>query len=114
MRRLLAWIGGALGGLAAYRLVARRRTAALPEPSAREVEGAVEVDPRAEALRAKLDESRQADGVEPEASAPAPASDAAESEAAESGPDERRQAVHEHGRAAVDEMRGRETAEESQ
>ncbi|HXH97402.1 MAG TPA: hypothetical protein VNH40_09355 [Gaiellaceae bacterium] len=112
MRRLFAWIAGTAGGLAAYRLVARRRgTAALSEPPAPESE----VDPRAEALRAKLEESRQA---EPEATATAAVPDAGETEAIGSGegdPDTRRQAVHEHGRAAVEEMRGgEEAAEESQ
>lgn len=112
MRRLYAWIAGAAGGLAAYRLVARRRGAAVaPEPSAPESE----VDPRAEALRAKLDESRQAEAPEPEATASPPASDAAETEATGTGagdPDARREAVHEHGRAAVEEMRGGGEAEE--
>jgi hypothetical protein len=114
MRRLFAWIAGAVGGLAAYRLVARRRGGgAVAEPAAPEPE----VDPRAEALRAKLDETRQ-ETAEAEASAPAPAPDAGEPESAATAgadPDERRQAVHGHGRAAVEEMReGEEAGEELQ
>jgi hypothetical protein len=117
VRRLFAWIAGAAGGLAAYRLVARRRGTAVPEPPAPEVAPEPEVDPRAEALRAKLEESRQA-GAEPETTATAPVPDAQETEATGAGegdPDARRQAVHEHGRAAVEEMLGgEEAAEESQ
>lgn len=77
VKRLLTWVAGAAGGLAAYRAATRRK----PEPSP----GAVE-DPAAQ-LRAKLAESR-ADEVEPD------------------GPDARRRAVHEQARSALDEMRG--------
>jgi hypothetical protein len=85
MRRLLAWLVGAAGGVAAYRALTRRRPArALPRPAGS--------DPRAEELRAKLAESREAAlPGEPE---PASAE----------GPEERRQHVHERGRAALDEM----------
>lgn len=82
MRRLLTWLAGAAGGLAAYRAVNRRKAA--PEPVA------VEVDP-AQELRAKLAESR----AEPEP----------EAEAAPDDPDARRRDVHEQARAAIDEMR---------
>jgi len=113
MRRLFAWIAGAVGGLAAYRLVARRRDRAALEPPA----PPGEVDPRAEALRAKLDESRQPDVAEPEKTAlAAPAAEVEEPEAAEfegGDPDVRRRAVHDHGRTAVEEMRaGEETSED--
>ena len=90
MRRLLAWIAGAAGGIAAWRLATRRHAPALearvpaPEPPA---EGE---DPRAEELRAKVEETRAA---EPEA-APAEAEDL----------EERRRRVHEAGRATLDEM----------
>jgi hypothetical protein len=88
MRRPHAWIAGAAGGLAAWRLLRRRRRVA-PEP-------AVEPgpDPRAEELRAKLAER----GGEEEPEAPP------EPAAAVEDPDERRRRVHEAGRAALDEM----------
>jgi hypothetical protein len=111
MRRLLAWIAGAVGGVAAYRLVTWRRGRAALEPPA----PAAEVDPRAEALRAKLDEAREPEAAEDEAT-PSPAvSSATAPEAVEpvvDDADARRQAVHEHGRAAVEEMRGGEEASE--
>jgi hypothetical protein len=78
VRRLVTWVAGAAGGLAAYRAARRRQ----PEPAAA-VEP--ELDP-AEALRAKLAETR----VE---------------ERRPEGPDDPRRAVHEQARAAIDEMR---------
>ena len=75
---------------------------------------AAAVDPRAEALRAKLDEVREA---EPEVEAEAePAEEQEppavtksepepEPESEVADPEERRRSVHEHGRAALDEMR---------
>lgn len=84
MRRLHAWITGAAGGVAAYRLF-RRRRARVVEPAAEPV---AEPDPRADELRAKLAESR-AEGEEP---------------AAEESPEERRRRVHEQARGAIDEM----------
>ena len=50
MRRLFAWIGGTVGGIAAYRFV-RRREAALqtsPEPVAVETDARAEEQPAAE------------------------------------------------------------------
>jgi hypothetical protein len=82
VRRLLTWIAGAAGGLAAYRAVNRRKAA--PEPVT------AEVDP-AQELRAKLAEAR----AEPEP----------EAEAAPGDLDARRRDVHEQARAAIDEMR---------
>lgn len=82
MRRLLTWIAGVAGGLAAYRAVNRRKAA--PEPVT------AEVDP-AQELRAKLAEAR----AEPEP----------EAEAAPGDVDARRRDVHEQARAAIDEMR---------
>jgi hypothetical protein len=88
MRRLVKWIVGAVGGIAAYRFV-RRQEAAL-QPSA-------EPDVRADELRAKLVESRAAEPV----AEPEPAEEpAAEAES----PEERRRRVHEEGRAALDDM----------
>ena len=90
MRRLIKWIGGTVGGIAAYRFV-RRQEASLqttPEPAT------PEPDARAEELRAKLAESRVA---EP-ATEDEPVSDP-------ESPEDRRRRVHEEGRAALDEMR---------
>ena len=88
MRRLVKWIGGAVGGIAAYRFV-RRQEASL-QPSA-------EPDVRADELRAKLAESRAAQPVaEPEPSE--------EPAAKAESPEERRRRVHEEGRAALDDM----------
>jgi hypothetical protein len=86
MRRLTAWIGGAVGGVAAYRWLRRQP---LPEPEAEP-----EPDTRADELRAKLAETR---AEEP----PAPEEGPGEPES----PEERRSRVHEEGRAALDEMK---------
>ncbi|HET7573386.1 MAG TPA: hypothetical protein VFJ77_12040 [Gaiellaceae bacterium] len=85
MRRLTAWLAGAAGGLAAYRFLRRRPAAPAGEPPA-------QPDPRAEELRAKLEETRK---PEPEAEA---------EETAPESPEERRRRVHEQGRSALDEM----------
>ncbi|MBV8478760.1 MAG: hypothetical protein JOY72_00515 [Actinobacteria bacterium] len=79
MRRLLAWVAG---GLAAYR-AATHRPAEAP---------VLEHDP-AEELRSKLAQAREAPSPEPEP------------ESVSLEPDDRRRAIHEHGRAALDEMR---------
>jgi hypothetical protein len=92
MRRLTAWIGGALGGITAYRFLRRQHAATAPA----EPEAAPEPHERAEELKAKIAESREA---EPEPVIPAPAEEEPES------PAERRQRVHEEGRAALDEMK---------
>jgi hypothetical protein len=90
MRRLLGWIGGAAGGITAYRLLRRRPS---PEPVA------VESDTRAEELRAKLAESRAAEAVVPEPAAePEPVGEP-------ESPEDRRRRVHEEGRATLDEMK---------
>jgi len=57
-----------------------------------------DVDPRADALRAKLEESRAVVDEREEF-------EAAETPVDEADPDERRRRVHEAGRAAVEEMR---------
>lgn len=97
MRRFLTWLVGFAGGIAAaYRFV--RRRPALPAPPLRELPPAPEPDP-AEALRAKLAESREsADEPEPPE---APAETPPDVEA-------RRRSVHEQARAAIDEMNARE------
>lgn len=87
MRRLVAWISGAAGGIAAYRLLTHRAAPAPELPP-------VGADPRAEELRAKLD--RQAE-PEPE--------HAASAEPEPSDPDSRRARVHDEARAAVEQMR---------
>ena len=90
MRRLLGWIGGAAGGITAYRLLRRR-----PAP-----EGVpAEPDTRAEELRAKLAESRAAEPVVQE---PPPESEPVEEP---ESPEDRRRRVHEEGRATLDEMK---------
>jgi hypothetical protein len=81
VRRFLTWLAGAAGGLAAYRALSRRR-AHVAGPPAPADEPA---DDPAQELRAKLAETRAA---EPEPD----------------DPDARRRTVHEHGRAAIDEM----------
>jgi hypothetical protein len=92
MRRFWDWLGGALGGIAAYRLWGSLRREPVPE------EAQVDPDVRAEELRAKLDEFRESDS-------PSPAEPGEPPEAVE----ERRQRVHEEGRAAIDEMGGEES-----
>jgi hypothetical protein len=95
VRRLIAWIGGIVGGIAAYRFF-RRRAQAAAEPASEPASASepTEADERAEELRAKLAENR----VEDE---PSPVETGESTEAV----DERRQRVHEEGRAALDEMK---------
>jgi len=87
MRRLFAWVAGVTGGIAAYRALKRRH--------------APETDP-AEELRTRLAEARAA-GEDRDAfeSGETPID-----EAVPLDPDARRRAVHEQGRATLDEMRG--------
>ena len=108
MRRLLGWIGGAVGGVAAYRWL-RGRPPVAAEPSAEPPPGAA--DERAEELRAKLAESRvSGPPVEEEATVEeAPPEPAAREEPEPvpepESPEERRARVHEEGRAALDDMK---------
>lgn len=101
MRRLLTWLSGAAGGIALYRLFTRRR-APLAEPYAPPSEPEPEPahDPRAEELRAKLEESRTLVDEREEFEAGEQAVDEAEPD-----PEARRRRIHEQGRAAVEEMR---------
>ena len=100
MRRLIKWIGGTVGGIAAYRFV-RRQEASLQAAPEVVVE---EPDARADELRAKLAESRAAEPVTEEEAAAEPVPEPEEPEEPES-PEDRRRRVHEEGRAALDEMR---------
>jgi hypothetical protein len=94
VRRLLTWLSGAAGGIALYRWLTRERPVA-------EVPDAA-LDPRAAELRARLEESRALVDERERFEAGETAVDEAEPTP---DPAERRRRVHEHGRAAVDEMR---------
>jgi hypothetical protein len=104
MRRLTAWIGGVAAGVVAYRFWRRRPQASDPQPPASQATAeppppeptAEEADERADELRAKLAESRESDEPSP-----------AEPDEPDEPPkavEERRQRVHDEGRAALDEM----------
>jgi hypothetical protein len=88
-------LGGALGGLALLKLVARRRPRAAQTPA--EV-----ADPRADELRRRLAESRALADERDEFEGAETTVDAAEPD----DPDARRRAVHDAGRAAAERMRG--------
>jgi hypothetical protein len=91
VRARAAWLAGAAGAaIAAYRRLRR------PAPAPAE-------DPRAAELRQKLDESRTlADERDEFESGETPVD-----QAEPAGVEDRRRAVHERGRAAADQMRGR-------
>ena len=91
MKRLFAWLAGAAGGLAAYRALKGRRA----EP---ETVSAT----RAEELKARLAEAREAVDDRDEFEAGEVTVDRAEP----LDPQARRAQVHEQGRAALDEMLG--------
>lgn len=91
MRRLALLLAGF--GLARL-FFWRKRELPAPLPPAQP-----EIDSRAEALRAKLAESREVVGERDEF-------ERAETPVDEADPDERRKRVHEAARAAVEEMRG--------
>ena len=104
MRRVTAWIGGIASGVVAYRFWRRHQEAELVA----EPEAPAAPDDRAEELRAKLAETREAEPVaeaevvEEPAAEPEPV---AEPEPEPESPDERRTRVHEEGRAALDDMK---------
>jgi hypothetical protein len=108
MRRFLASVGGALGGIALYRWATHRGPGPVLEPPAPpapapEAESDFESDPRAEELRRRLQESRaivDERAAFEEAETPVDAVEPAED------PGERRRRVHEEGRAAAERMRG--------
>jgi hypothetical protein len=85
-----------MAGFGIARFLFWRRSAPVLEPAPASPEP--EVDPRAEALRAKLEESKAVVDEREEF-------EAAETPVDEADPDERRRRVHEVGRAAVEEMR---------
>jgi len=95
VKRLVAWVGGVAGGIAAYRLLKRRPETATEPPAPMETEP----DDRAEELREKLAESRSAEAVVDEVHAET------EPEPEPESPEDRRQRVHEEGRATLDDMK---------
>ncbi len=107
MRRLTAWVGGAVGGITAYRWLRRRLPVGTePAPEAAETE----TDERAEELRAKLAETRAPETVVEETppepvGEEAPAQPDAATEAEAESPDDRRLRVHDEARAALDERK---------
>jgi len=88
VKRLLAALGGALGGLAVWRFL-QRRTSRVPQPAP---------DP-ADTLRAKLEEARAVTDDRDEFQA-------GETPVDEADPEDRRRALHEEARARIDELRG--------
>ncbi|MDX6480976.1 MAG: hypothetical protein QOG85_1486 [Gaiellaceae bacterium] len=90
MKRFRDWMGGAVWGVAVYKLWKRWRR----KPAVADVPAADDADARAEELRAKLAESREAEEppTEPEADEPA------------GSVEDRRRQVHDEGRAAIDRM----------
>lgn len=93
-----AWIAGiGVAGAAAWRLVTRRR---------KRTDGP---DPRAEELRRHLEESRSL--VEEQEEFEEAETPIDRADLPSEGLDERRRAVHEHGRAAIDELRSQPPAE---
>jgi len=104
VKRFIAWVAGAAGGLAAYRAVKGRRPRLQPAFEA----GA---DARAEELKARLRRAREAadDRGEAPVELPVDGAEVLDSEPLDSEPLDpaaRRAQVHEQGRAALDEMRG--------
>jgi hypothetical protein len=93
VKRLFGWLAGAVGGAAVYRALRRRPAAASLEESP------------ADELRAKLASAREADGEHLARSAETGETPAVD-ETEPLDPDARRRAVHEQGRAAIDELRG--------
>jgi len=86
MERRFAWLGGAVGAFAVLRWF-RRKPAPVPAP-----------DDRAEALRARLDESRALVGERE-------AFEEGETPVDEADPEARRRSVHDQARARMDELR---------
>lgn len=100
MRRLLTWLAGGLGAAAVVRQLLRRHRQSVPAPAA---------DP-ADELRAKLEQAREApddrDEFDAAEGTPVDAFESDESVERSRSLRERRRAVHEEGRAALERMRG--------
>jgi hypothetical protein len=114
MRRRLAWLAGALGLAALWRLLRERRAREAPAAPAADPQGAA--DPAAE-LRAKLEQAREvaddrdeydaAEGQPVDQVEPAAAADAAATVEPAPAPrslEERRRAIHEKAQEALGEM----------
>ena len=100
VKRLVAWLAGAAGGLAAYRAVKAKH----PQPEAGADARAAELKARLEAARTSTDDRDAFESGEVTV-------DAAEApDRAHLDPGARRAQVHEQGRAALDEMRGDTTS----
>jgi hypothetical protein len=96
VKRLIAWVAGAAGGLAAYRAMRGRRPVA-----------DIGADARAAELKAKLEEARAvADDRDAFESGEVAVDEAEPRDHVLLDPGARRAEVHEQGRAALDEMRG--------
>lgn len=108
MRRLYAWLAGAVGGAAAYGALRRRRGVAAEIDRARPAPAEAGPDPRAEELRARLAETQAAAQPEAPEDVATAAEAAVEVEAPPEDPEERRRLVHERGRATLDEIRRRD------
>jgi hypothetical protein len=94
MRRLYAWLAGVVGGAAVYKAF-RGRPATVAEP-----------DARADELRAKRAEAREAGDDRDSFEAGETPVDEVDVPAATGDLETRRRAVHEQARAAIDEMQG--------
>jgi hypothetical protein len=101
VRRLGAFLVAAAAGFGLVRVLTRRRA---PAPAVQ-----MPADPRAAELRRRLEESRGLAGEREDFESGETTVDAAD--AAPSDPDERRRAVHEQGREAVERMRERRRSE---
>ena len=105
MRRLLAWLAGGVAGATALRVLRARLRKPAPPPTP-------ERDPRAEELRRKIAQAREAaaDEEEFEAAGMGPETILEEKPAPAPGTpgedvEEARRRVHEEARAAAEEMR---------
>jgi hypothetical protein len=96
VRKLVAFVAAAATGFGFVRLLMRRRAVHAPPVEAL-------ADSRAAELRRKLEESRSLVGEREHFESGETTVDAADAEPADL--DERRRAVHEEGRAAVERMR---------
>jgi hypothetical protein len=108
VRRFLAWLAGALGGIALYRAATRRGSAVSPLPAPEPAPQPLEPqpDPRAKELRRKLEESRTLVNERDEFESGETTVDEAQ---AGQSPDDRRRRVHEEARAQVERMRSTPT-----